>query len=393
LITSNNSNLNSGRSKPDSDKINVMLVDDSAIIRGLIARMFKEEADIDVVASVGNGELAVKRLATTDIDVIVLDIEMPVMDGLTALPKLLALKPSVKIIMASTLTERNADISIRALNAGAAEYIPKPTSSRNMGGTSDFQRELLEKTRVLAAVSKPRTRRPLARGAQITTSVVGAAQPAVAVKKSLYKNEISLRPSPGVVGKPEIIAVGSSTGGPQALFKLLKGLSPSIKLPIIITQHMPATFTTILAQHISQASGRPCSEAVDGEAIVSGKIYVAPGGFHMIVENKGGQKVLRVNQDPPENFCRPAVDPMLRSVAAVYGKRCLVIILTGMGSDGKKGCEVITQQGGTVIAQDEATSVVWGMPGAVATAGLCRTVLPIDKLPGYVNDFALKGVA
>ena len=389
MITSNNSSLNSGRSTLGGDNIKVMLVDDSAIIRGLIARMFKDEADIDVVASVGNGELAVKRLATTDIDVIVLDIEMPVMDGLTALPKLLALKPNVKIIMASTLTERNADISIRALNAGASEYIPKPTSSRNMGGTSDFQRELLEKTRVLAAVSRPRSRRPLVSAppaSGVTSAVAGA-------KKSLYKNEISLRPSPGVVGKPEIIAVGSSTGGPQALFKLLKGISPSIKLPIIITQHMPATFTTILAQHISQASGRPCSEAVDGEVIAPGKIYVAPGGFHMIVENKGGQKILRVNQDPPENFCRPAVDPMLRSVASVYGKRCLVVILTGMGSDGKKGCEFITQQGGTVIAQDEATSVVWGMPGAVATAGLCRTVLPIDKLPGYVNDFALKGVA
>jgi len=383
------SSFNNARASSKSDVIKVMLVDDSAIIRGLIARMYKDQNDIEVVASVGNGELAVKRLGMTDVDVIVLDIEMPVMDGLTALPKLLKIKPNVKIIMASTLTERNADISIRALNAGAADYIPKPTSSANMGGASDFQRELLEKTRVLGAAAKGGAGAGSARRARPQATATAAAAP----KKSLYKTGVTLRSGPGVVAKPDVIAVGSSTGGPQALFKLLKGISPSVKLPILVTQHMPATFTTILAQHISQASGRPCSEAVDGEVITPGKIYVAPGGFHMVVENKGAQKVLRVNQDPPENFCRPAVDPMLRSVAAAYGNRCLVVILTGMGADGKKGCEIITKNGGTVIAQDEATSVVWGMPGAVATAGLCRKVLPIDKLSAYVNDFALKGVS
>jgi two-component system chemotaxis response regulator CheB len=193
--------------------------------------------------------------------------------------------------------------------------------------------------------------------------------------------------------KPDILAIGSSTGGPQALFAVLKGLRNGFRLPIIITQHMPATFTTILAEHITRMSGWPCSEAKDGDPIVPGHVFVAPGDFHMVVESQGLQKVLRLNKNPPENFCRPAVDPMLRSVARAYGGRALAVILTGMGQDGMKGGQQVAEAGGTILAQDEATSVVWGMPGAAATAGICSAVLPLPEIAPYVIRFANRGAS
>jgi two-component system chemotaxis response regulator CheB len=179
---------------------------------------------------------------------------------------------------------------------------------------------------------------------------------------------------------PSVLAIGSSTGGPQALLTLFETLKNKIKLPIFITQHMPPTFTTILAEHIASASGTRCAEAEDGEAVEEGRIYLAPGDYHMTVKRDGGKVVLSLNQDPPVNFCRPAVDPMLESLRAVYGSHVLTVILTGMGQDGLVGGRAIADEGGTVIAQDEETSVVWGMPGAVATGGVCSAVLPLDKI-------------
>jgi two-component system chemotaxis response regulator CheB len=183
-----------------------------------------------------------------------------------------------------------------------------------------------------------------------------------------------------------VIAIGSSTGGPQALFTVLGALPSSLQLPILITQHMPPTFTTILAQHLSRVANRPAAEAVDGEAIKPGHIYLAPGDFHMRVEASGTDRVLRLSKDPPENFCRPAVDPMLRSIAQAYGPAVLTVILTGMGSDGAKGGQTIVAAGGTVLAQDEPTSVVWGMPGAAAAAGICSAILSLsDIAPNIVR--------
>jgi len=368
-------------------RIRVMLVDDAAVIRGLVKRMVEPEADIEVVASVANGELAVNSLKRNPVDVIVLDIEMPVMDGLTALPKLLEVDPDVKVLMSSTLTLGNAEISMQALKLGAADYIPKPTSAGEMGSTSDFRRELVDKIRSLGTARSrvstvPRTSSSANAGAPVPKP--GA--------KSLYPGGFNLRPITSRA-RPEIIAIGSSTGGPKALFQVLKNIRPDVKVPIIITQHMPASFTAILATHIGQAAGRPCQEAKDGEVLMAGNIYVAPGGYHMVVESQGVNRVLRTNQDPPENFCRPAVDPMFRSVAGIYGNRALAVILTGMGNDGSKGGKVIVEAGGTVIAQDEPTSVVWGMPGAAATAGICSAVLSLDELAPYISDFLLKGAA
>jgi len=377
-----NTGLRTGDASAAGATVRVMLVDDSAVIRGLTKRMVDAEPDMEVVASVGNGELAVKKLSQEEIDVILLDIEMPVMDGLTALPKLLEVDPKVKIVMASTLTLENAEISMRALRLGATDYIPKPTSTGAMGGASEFQRELVEKVRAFGmprAKTRPGTAKPVAKAP--------APAPAAAPSKS-----VSLR-KPGFVGRPDLMAIGSSTGGPQALMEVLKGISAEVQCPIIVTQHMPATFTTILAQHLGKAANRPCAEAKDGDVLKPGHIFVAPGDYHMIVESRGVQKVLRLNQDPPENFCRPAVDPMLRSVAATVGSRALVVILTGMGADGAKGTEVVVNAGGTVIAQDEKTSVVWGMPGAAAAAGTCSAILPLGEMAGYINNFVLKGAA
>ena len=188
------------------------------------------------------------------------------------------------------------------------------------------------------------------------------------------------------------MAIGSSTGGPQALFDVLGNLG-AITQPVVVTQHMPATFTALLAEHISRVSAMPSKEGEDGEIIKGGNIYLAPGGYHMVFEKQGTNTVIRLNQEAPENFCRPAVDPMLRSLSKIYGSRLLVLILTGMGSDGLRGSQVVTAAGGSVIAQDEQTSVVWGMPGAVATAGLCSAVLPIKEMASKVRQLVLRSAA
>ncbi len=361
-----------------------MLVDDSAIIRGLIAKMIATDPGILVTASVADGAQAVKRMAALDIDVIVLDIEMPVMDGLTALPKLLEADPNVKIVMASTLTERNADISLKALEAGAADYIPKPTSTTQIAGASDFRRDLLEKINTLGVAARRAAGRPLPRAA-LRPGQTQAQAPA-----AVPSGPITLRKATNAF-KPEILAIGSSTGGPQALLALFKDLKPTINVPVVITQHMPPTFTRILAEHISKATGWTCTEAKDGDVLKPNHAYLAPGDFHMEIVDSPNGPSLRMNQDPPENFCRPAVDPMLRSAVKAFGSRILAAILTGMGADGLKGGELVIEEGGTVIAQDEDTSVVWGMPGAVAAAGICSAVLPIQKLGAHIMDFMGKG--
>lgn len=369
----------------DGEPIKVMIVDDSAVIRGLISRMLEAESGIKIVASVGNGKFAVDQLTRhPEIDVIVLDIEMPVMDGLTALPLLLKASNTVKIIMASTLTKKNAEVSIKAMEAGAADYVPKPSSNAEIGGASDFRRDLIAKVKSLGVARRQQTRGP-----KVSERPVVSRSDGTAVKKQLYSRPVVLRDAGK--SKPDILAIGSSTGGPQALFTFLKGLPINSRLPIVITQHMPATFTSILAEHITRMSGWPCAEAKDGEVLIGGRIFLAPGDYHMILEAKGAQKILRLNQDPPENFCRPAVDPMFRSVAKTFGARALGVILTGMGTDGAKGGQVMVDAGATIIAQDEVTSVVWGMPGAAATSGICSAVLPIEELPVLANKIINRG--
>ena len=360
------------------DPIRVMIVEDSAVIRGLFTRVLEASNDIRVVASVGDGALALKAIERTDVDIVLLDIEMPNMDGLTALPKLLKAKPDVVVIMASSLTARNADISLRALRMGATDYVTKPSSREAMREADDFKRDLVEKVRALGRRHADAGHAPRVR-------------PALADARfapPLPKGEPVIQLRPGSKVKPEVLAIGSSTGGPQALAECLRTITKSINLPILITQHMPPTFTSILATHIGQLTGWPSAEAKDGDVIQGGHVYVAPGGHHMLVEAEGTRKVIRLSDAPPEHFCRPSVDPMLRSIAKAYGSSVLVLILTGMGQDGRAGGEEIVKQGGTIIAQDKATSVVWGMPGAVATSGLCSAVLALKDLGPHIAKLA-----
>lgn len=369
-----------------ADQIRVMLVDDSAVVRGLVTRILEEDPAIAVVASVGNGQMALSALDRHEVDVIVLDIEMPIMDGMTALPKLLAADPGVRIIMQSTLTLKGADISMRALQIGAADYIPKPTATRELAGGMDFKTELLSKVKALGQARRRDPSRKPRPGVSSTTMP----RPAAA-RPSLLHPQAPVQLRGQTPEAPDVIAIGSSTGGPQALFNLLGIMrAGTVKQPILITQHMPATFTTILAEHVSRVSGWEAKEGVDGEVIKGGRVYIAPGDFHMLVEVRGADKIIRLNKNPPENFCRPAVDPMLRSISAAWGKRVLVAILTGMGSDGAKGGQVVVQAGGTVIAQDEATSVVWGMPGAAANAGICSAILPLPDIAPWMIKLATR---
>lgn len=362
----------------------VMLVDDSAVIRGLLARALKDEHTIEVTASVGDGMAAVERAKRGDIEVVVLDIEMPRMDGIEALPLLLAIDKDLQIVMASTLTQRNAEISIKALALGAKDYLPKPSSSREMIGPADFNSELIARIKGFGQQRRRRKSEPLP--SQTARAQTEAPKPSFSRPAPA---PVSLRPA--ATGVPEVIAIGSSTGGPQALFEVLKSMGPNIRQPIFITQHMPATFTKILAEHIKTRTGLNAAEAIDGEPVVGGRVYVAPGNYHMVVKVKDGAKSVELNQAPPENFCRPSVDPMLRSLVEVYRGRITVAILTGMGHDGRDGCQVVVAAGGQVIGQDEASSVVWGMPGAVANAGLCAAVLPLGEIGAKLKNIATTG--
>ncbi len=372
-----------------TDPYRAMVVDDSAVIRGLMARFLEADPEISVVASVSNGQMAIDRLDRTDVEVVVLDIEMPVMDGMTALPLILKKKPGIQVLMASTLTRKNAEVSLRALSLGAADYVPKPSSTSEIHSTDAFKNELTAKVKALAEAG----RGGRARAPRPATAGPAARVQAGPFKKSMasQRGPISLRQPP--TRCPDLIAIGSSTGGPQALFKVLGDLGGSVPQPILITQHMPATFTALLAEHISRTSSIPCTEAKDGESIRPGHIYLAPGDYHMVAENGVNGNKLRLTQNEPENYCRPAVDPMLRSLAPLYGSRLLVIILTGMGTDGCKGAKTVVAGGGSVIAQDEETSIVWGMPGAVATAGVCSAVLPVSDIASYVRKLVVRSAA
>ena len=377
------------------DPYRVMVVDDSAVIRGLLTRALEGDPEIRVVNSVGDGQMAINALQRSPVDVIVLDIEMPVMDGLTAIPKLLAIAPQVKIIMASTLTLRGADISLRALQLGAAEYIPKPTSTREISGADVFKRELVSKVKALGGAARraqglARPRPPLEpRPAASSAATVSSALSALRPRES---GPPVLRPLNNPP-RPDVIAIGSSTGGPQALFEVLSHLRGGVSQPILITQHMPATFTTILAEHITRQCGIACSEAKDGEPLLDNRAYVAPGDYHMLINSRGTGSIISLSKDPPENFCRPAVDPMMRSLVKIYNRKILAVILTGMGQDGLKGCQEVVNAGGILVGQDEASSVVWGMPGAVANAGLCSAILPLKEIGPHIRKLALRTAA
>lgn len=352
--------------------INVLLVDDSAVIRGLMAKALTADPEVAIAGTAANGVMAITMAKELKPNIIILDIEMPVMDGITALPELIKNSPSSKVIMASTLTLRNAAISMQALALGATDYLSKP-SAKSGNEVDIFYRDLLSKVKALG-------------GSQ--SAPASAAAPAVShAPATADKMAINVTPGGALVPSgARALAIASSTGGPQALTNLFAQLKGKLQnIPIFITQHMPPTFTTILAEHIAKAGDRICVEAQDRMPVVAGQAYLAPGDYHMVAEkDAAGNVFLRINQDAPENFCRPAADPMLRSLSRVYGTHLAVAVLTGMGQDGMEGAKVVVQNGGGVVAQDEKSCVVYGMPKAVVENRLCKAVLPLSELGGYL---------
>ncbi len=340
-------------------RIRVMIVDDSAVVRGLTRRWLEPDGRIDLVKMCSDGEQAVAEAAACAPDIVLLDVEMPRMDGLAALPLIRKAVPQARIIMASSLTSRGATTTIKALSLGAADYIAKPDAA-SLGSAEAYRRDLIEKILALAP-----------RG-------VASADP---VSRAATVQSFKLRPAPlRAVAKPLALVVAASTGGPQALQTFLQPIARRIDAPILIVQHMPASFTPVFAEKLGQAVGKPCREAKDGEPVAPGSFLLAPGDWHMRLEQRGGAIHIRLDQSAAVNFCRPAADPLFEAAAQVYGPRLAAIVLTGMGADGRAGSGRIVAAGGRVAVQDEATSVVWGMPGAVAMAGHAEAVEPLEAL-------------
>ncbi len=342
-------------------KIRVLIVDDSVVIRRLLTDELNKDSDIEVVGTAATGKIALAKVQQTPPDVVTMDIEMPEMDGLTAVSEIRKTHPKLPIIMFSTLSQRAAKETLEALSRGANDYVTKPA---NVGSaTLAMQRvreELLPKIKTLAnhpsvSQSKPAHPKPAVSSA-----------PVVPLMKKDHR--------------VDIVAIGISTGGPNALAEVMPHIPKDCPVPILIVQHMPPVFTKCLAERLSMKANIPIHEGRPGDVLTAGQAWIAPGDYHMVVKREGTQIVLAMNQDPPENSCRPAVDVMFRSVAKVYRAHVLAAVLTGMGQDGMRGAEVIREAGGQVLAQDEASSVVWGMPGAVVHAGFSHAVVPLSQM-------------
>lgn len=360
--------------------INVLIVDDSMVIR-TVMRSLLTRGGMNVISSVGDGEKAVAAYKELKPDIVVMDIEMPVMDGITALGQMIAFDPRARIIMCSSLTEAGADVTLRALSMGASDYVTKPSSDDYARDPDAFGRVVLDKVKALVPAS-------LAHAASAPVPAGRADAPArdSALFTKVPTTNIALRPKPAIFHKPKILAIGSSTGGPKALFDTLAPLKGKLNIPAVITQHMPPMFTTMLAKHIANNTGIPAVEAEDGMMLEAGQVHVAPGGMHMtFAAEPGGRLRVVLSDEVPVNFSKPSVDVMFNSLIAVVGEPMIGVILTGMGSDGMNASRELVKKNNMLIAQDEKTSVVWGMPGAVAKAGLCHAVVP---LPDIGNEIA-----
>ncbi len=337
-------------------KIRVLVVDDAVVFRRLVADELSRDPALEVVGTAANGRIALQKLVQLSPDLVILDIEMPEMDGLATLRELRKTHPRLPVIMFSALTERGAAATLDALALGASDYFTKPTSVGGLDASLQVLREeLIPEIKALCAVK----------------GVAPSGPPPVS---------LAAPPRPVRFGAIEVVVLGTSTGGPNALAEVFSRLPADFPVPILIVQHMPPMFTRLLADRLSAACPVKVQEASSGTVLQPGRAWIAPGDYHMIVVRDGGQVRLLVHQNPPEHSCRPAVDVLLRSVAQTYGSHSLTVIMTGMGHDGLRGCEAVREAGGQVLAQDEATSVVWGMPGYVVRAGLADRVLPVCLL-------------
>jgi two-component system chemotaxis response regulator CheB len=343
-------------------KIRVLVVDDAVVFRRLLAEELSKDPGLEVVAAAANGRIALNMLPQVSPDVVILDVEMPELDGLATLKNLRKAYPRLPVIMFSALTERGAEATLDALALGATDYFTKPTNEGGLDASLEVVRQQLIPT--LKALCRPTAR--------------GKETPMFGVPKFVLPPPRS--PAPSSPCQPQVLAFGASTGGPNALAEVFSRLPAQIPVPIVMVQHMPPMFTRLLAERLSAQFSIPVQEGKSGGVLKPGHAWIAPGDHHMIVVRDGLQTRVMLNQDSPENSCRPAADVLLRSVAKTFGPNALAVILTGMGQDGLRGCEAVREAGGQILAQDEATSVVWGMPGHVARAGLADRVLPLSLI-------------
>jgi two-component system chemotaxis response regulator CheB len=368
-----------------ADKIRIMLVDDSAVIRRLLTDVLTGDPQLEVVGSAQNGQVALEKLPVLKPDLIILDVEMPVMDGLETLTEIRKLQPRLPVIMFSSITERGAVVTLEALARGANDYITKPANTGNMGTSLQRVRdELIPRIKAFcqylltpSAPTFPTARLPVSKPSPVSPEPPPTLSPSP-IASPRRPAAIGLRP------RVDVVAIGVSTGGPNALATLLSRLPAQFPVPILIVQHMPPIFTRLLAERLATQTTLSVAEGMAGEILQPGQIRVAPGGSHMVLERQGNRVCLQLNQNEPENSCRPAVDVLFRSVAATYRGNTLAIVLTGMGNDGFKGCEAIRHAGGQILVQDEASSVVWGMPGFVAKAGLADGQIALSQLAGEI---------
>lgn len=381
--------------------IKILIVDDSVLARRLISSALEEEPALEVVGTAVNGVNAIKKVELLKPDLVIMDVEMPEMDGVEALKVIKQRHPNVAVIMFTSLSRASSEKTLEALEAGAEDYVAKPTGANGVEEVKMLTRSsLVPKIMALRGnlrgskaepsskvdAPAPSSPPPPASSSRLISPTPSVRKPEKAETKPVKPSRQTSPPTRLTTNKlrapVKILVIGVSTGGPNALAKLIPTIPASIPVPVLIVQHMPAAFTTTLARRLDGASDLSVKEARAGEVVTPGVVRIAPGGFHMIVEKKGGGVVLNLNEDPPEQGCRPAVDVLFRSAAEVYGKHTLAVILTGMGKDGLNGSETIIDQGGSLFAQDEASSVVWGMPGAVTRAGLVDKVIPLERI-GY----------
>ena len=339
-------------------KIRVLVVDDSVTMRRILSDAISSDAELEVAGYAANGQIAMAMFDQVSPDIVTLDIEMPVMDGLATLKAMRAARRLQPVIMFSTLTERGAEATIDSLALGASDYVAKPIHAGSLDAARERIREaLIPKIKALCRIpASEQSRRPAATATQLSLR----------------------RANP--FERIEAVVIGSSTGGPNALATVLPRLPSNFPVPVLIVQHMPAAFTRFLAQRLTVLCPLPVEEASAGDAASAGKIKVAPGGYHLAVARDQEVVRVKINQGPAENSCRPSADVLFRSAAQVFANRVLAVVLTGMGQDGLRGCEALADLGAPIIVQDEASSVVWGMPGFVAKAGLADSILPLSEI-------------
>jgi two-component system chemotaxis response regulator CheB len=363
-------------------RIRILIVDDSAVMRSLVRSALSHDPGLEITGTAGDGESALSAVESLRPDLVLLDVEMPVMDGLVTLKKLRARGHKIPVIMCSSLTQRGAKVTIEALANGASDYVAKPANqSGREAAIQTLSQELIPKIRALAGASSavPSIVFPGSGGGGVFGVKPGSTRIPVIAPLPAKSQAITATPL-GVV-------IGVSTGGPAALDLLLPMLPANFPLPVMIVQHMPELFTKVFAERLNCRCAMTVLEAGEGEPLLPGKVYIAKGNWHMEIlppSRIGSPSTLHLTQDPPENHCRPAVDVLFRSAARIYGSGVLAVMLTGMGSDGLAGSRMIRENGGTVLAQDQETSVIWGMPGAVTHAGLAQRVLPLQSIAGEI---------